>query len=79
MSVKLFCCKELLFINKKKEINKSNKSNVCCRKYSMKKKLLHEIYLVSISQVYNKIWNFQNAKARPIFSLRKNQPISFEA
>jgi hypothetical protein len=27
MSVKLFCCKELLFINKKKEINKSNKSN----------------------------------------------------
>ncbi len=49
MSVKLFCCKELLFINKKKEINKSNKSNVCCRKYSMKKKLLHEIHLVSIS------------------------------
>ena len=31
MFVKLFCCKELLFINKKKEINKSNKSNVCCR------------------------------------------------
>ena len=72
MFVKLFYCKELLFINKKKEINNTKKSIYVVKNTLWKKISLHEIYLVSISEVYNKIWNFQNAKAQPIFSLRKN-------